>query len=188
MSTQERRLIEAFQAGDATAFETLYEQCAGRVLAFARRLTGHEGDAEDLVQEAFIAAFRARESFHSRSHIVTWLLAIAVRRWRDKERSPRPKTVPYCESVMSGKNGKDHADQTIEAVRLQAALDGLALPLREAFLLVAGQGMTHKEAAVLLACPIGTVKWRVAEASRRLRVALQDTGEMEERNVFPVLS
>jgi RNA polymerase sigma-70 factor, ECF subfamily len=191
MRSNDRTLVAAFRAGDTDAFDRLYTLYAGRVLRFARRLTGHQTDAEDLTQEAFLAAFRSRESFRGQSQFLTWLLAIVVRRWRDKERHPKPPTVPYLaetlETMHASGEAKDPAQEVIQNTLLHRAIEALDPPLREAFLLVAAESLTHREAADVVGCPVGTMKWRVAEAMRRLRTTLKEAEETEEQNVFPLL-
>ena len=72
------------------------------------------------------------------------------------------------------------AEQAFASIALQSALQELAPAFREAFLLVAAQGLTHREAAEVLERPLGTVKWQVAEATKRLRVFLQAQEEETE--------
>ena len=182
MTREEQRLVAAARAGDRPAFDTLYQQYAGRVLAFARQLSGCRAEAEDLTQEAFVAAFRGLNRFRGQSALLTWLLGIVLRRWRDGRRRP-----PLLLSPASPEGG-DISGPTVTRVILQDALAALPEPQRVAFLLVAAQGLTHREAAAALGEPLGTVKWRVADAARRLRVLLQDSDkeQKESRNVSPV--
>src|ERR687885_615754 len=90
MPADDRKLIAAFRAGDRAAFDALFERYAGRVLAFARQLTGSSSEAEDLTQEVFLAALRGLPEFRGDSGLLTWLFSIAVRRWRDQQRRFRP--------------------------------------------------------------------------------------------------
>ena len=187
MTSLDPKLIAGFRAGDAAAFDTLYALYAGRVLAFARRLTGSQSDAEDLTQEAFVAAFRARQGFRGSAQFLTWVFGIVVRRWRDGERRPRLSTVPYLDSdVCAIRDGSDMAEETVRKTMLNQAIDALDPILREAFLLVAGEGLTHREAATVVGCPLGTMKWRVAEAAHRLRAALEEVEETEKQDVLCV--
>ena len=74
----EAELRERLHRGDAQAFELLVRRHAGRMLAIARRLVGSEDDARDLVQEAFLAAFRAIDTFAGAARLSTWLHRIVV--------------------------------------------------------------------------------------------------------------
>jgi RNA polymerase sigma-70 factor (ECF subfamily) len=177
----EQRLLTAFQKGDRAAFDALYDRYAGRLLAFARQLTGCRAEAEDLVQETFVAAYRGAAGFRGGARVRTWLFSIAVRRLRDMRRKPGVSNVSGAEESLWNEEaiatGSPVERAAVAAVSFQAALATLDAPLREAFLLVAAQGMTHKEAAELLDTPVGTVKWRVAEATKRLRAALEEKDE-----------
>lgn len=188
MADDDRELIARFRSGDRAAFDALYARYAGRALAFALRITGSRADAEDLVQEAFLAAYRGSRGFHGRSAFLTWLLGIVVRRWRDTVRSTRTRADferqnprEQCHSPV-----RDASRDAIDVMAVEAALDALPEALREAFLLVAGQGLTHREAAQAAGCPVGTMKWRVAEAARRLRTMITDLDREEDEHVQPV--
>ena len=191
MESEESKLVAAFRRGDAAAFDTLYRRHAGRVMAFARRLTGSGQDAEDLTQEVFVAAFRGLERFEGRSTLLSWLLGIAVRKRRDQARRRAPDSLPgadHLDSFDAPMSSVRMEDRILDSIALDRALAALDEPMREAFLLVAAQGLTHKEAAAILERPIGTVKWRVAEASRRLREALGERLEREADDVREVCS
>lgn len=172
---------------ERNAHENLYRDHVDRVLVFARQLTGNQADAEDLTQEVFLAAFRCLDRFEGRSSILSWLIAIAVRRWRDELRRRQPQcdisleelTPPHRPHAITDNDVL--ANQIISNTVLTTALEKLNLPLREAFLLVAQQGFTHREVAEILETPVGTIKWRVAEAVRRLRRTLteQETADRE---------
>ncbi len=173
----ERRLLNRFRQRDKEAFDVLFARHGEAVLAFARRLTGSCADAEDLTQETFLAAYQGAERFGGRARLSTYLIAIAVRRWRDRQRRPRHETLTLLdEHDTPSPHPKDAPteSQALTGIIYRAALAQLDDPLKEAFLLVAAEGLTHKEAAQVLQIPLGTLKWRVAEAMRRLRLALTE--------------
>jgi RNA polymerase sigma-70 factor (ECF subfamily) len=174
----DRQLIAAFQAGEYRAFDVLYQRYARRVLGFAYHLTGDAAEAEDLTQEVFLAAFKGMHAFRSRSQILTWLLSIAMRRWRDVNRRCLPETVPFPDDIdVTGRaeisRWRPESDDRVERVALQAVVERLREPLRQVFLLVVVQELTYREAAEVLGCPIGTIKSRVATALREVRASLQ---------------
>ena len=172
---------------DRAAFDTLYERYADRLLAFAHHLTGSRADAEDLVQETFLALFSATTDFRGGSRLLTYLMAIVVRRHRDNQRRPRVAAVSLLDDTDAPDNGGNQSSSVENAViaslDFQQALSSLDQPLRSAFFLVAAQGLTHKEAAQILGAPLGTIKWRVAEATRRLRAALSDSEIAENKEI-----
>ena len=93
MSFDERALALKLRAGDRQSFDAVYQCYAGRVMGFALRLTGSRTEAEDLVQEVFLAAYAARATFKGNSRLLSWLLGIAIRRWRDRCRHRTPETL-----------------------------------------------------------------------------------------------
>ncbi len=169
------------RSGDPHAFDALYEELAPRVLGFALRLTdGERTEAEDLMQDTFLAAFARRDTFKGQSGILAWLLGIARRRHRDAARTPRPDTLPFSldmKETLAGCPGPE-ADVT-RSIVLQSALSRLPQPQRDALLLVTQQGLTYKEAAQILDAPVGTIKWRVHEAAQAMRHYLQEGEETD---------
>ncbi|HLK60613.1 MAG TPA: RNA polymerase sigma factor [Chthonomonadaceae bacterium] len=187
MQSEDRKLIAAFQAGDEEAFNALYRQYAGRVLAFARQITGSRTEAEDLTQETFLAAYKGLIGFRGQANLLTWIFSILVRRWRDQHRSAKPPLVAYIEgdeaqteeSLPSHRDG--NPEHRLTAIAIGQALETLEPAFREAFVLVAVQGLTHREAACVLQQPVGTVKWRVAQATQRVRKRLQESDAEETK-------
>lgn len=90
----ERALLVRLQAGEEAAFAELVAAHSGRLLAVARRITRSEADAEDVVQEAFLSAFRALPRFDGRSSLSTWLHRITVNAalMRQRRKGARPET------------------------------------------------------------------------------------------------
>jgi RNA polymerase sigma-70 factor, ECF subfamily len=182
MTLNERRLGGRIRAGDPQVFQDLYDAYGARVLGYALRLTGAREDAEDLVQETFVGAYSSRATYQGRAKLLSWLLGITTRRWRDGLRhggaQRRPPTselrsdVAYDPEVEGG---------VVRALTLAQALARLDPPFREALLLVRSQGLTYAEAAEIVGEPEGTVKWRVYEAARRAQKLLNGMdGECDE--------
>ena len=165
---------DAIWRGEAATFDALYAACAPRVQSYLFLLTGEWTAAEDLMQETFLAAYAARHTYQGKSQPLAWLLGIARRRWRDKERVVRPKHVLLSEEI---EETSDVAEQVVRAAHLECSLLKLEIIAREAVLLVLGQGLTYAEAADVLNEPVGTVKWRVHTATRTLRQLLSHHDE-----------
>ena len=177
MALDERRLAGGIRAGDPQAFRDLYDAYGARVLGYALRLTGCREEAEDLVQETFVACFSSRALFQGRSRLISWLLGIATRRWRDRARKHAPQTFSLDEGVDFPGPNRD----VVGALTLSQALAKLDAPFREALLLVRSQGLSYTEAASITGEPVGTVKWRVSEAARRAQQILSEMdGELDE--------
>ena len=180
-AADERALVKRVRAGDTQGFALLYDLYAARVHGFALRLSGSAGDAEDIVQEVFVAAYAGRAQFRGRSRLLTWLLGIASRRWRDRCRHKPPPTLSYDDDHAND-NYEDggssaHAPRCLEAdvvnaLTLQTALAQLDDRMREALLLVVSQGLTYREAALVMEEAVGTTKWRVSQATRKMAVLL----------------
>ena len=166
----ERRLVLRIKAGEPQAFRDLYDAFGDRVLGYALRLTGCREEAEDIVQETFVAAYSGSARFEGRARLISWLLGIATRRWRDRSRGAALPPVALLEDVAYDP-GVERG--VIDSVSIAYALSRLEPPFREALLLVRSQGLTYSEAAVILGEPEGTVKWRVFEASRKAQKFLK---------------
>lgn len=181
---EESDWLERARGGDAGAYGRLVRAHQRRVHATALQMLGDRGEAEDATQETFLRAWRALDRFDGRSKLSTWLYRICVnvclnairRRKRrassdlDDPRVPEPTADP-----TQGRTDPAAALETDQTERrLAAALESLSPTLRSAVVLVLLQGMPHKEAADVLGCPEGTVAWRIHEARRRLRLALDD--------------
>jgi RNA polymerase sigma-70 factor (ECF subfamily) len=148
------------------AFEILYAENAAPVYRFALRLCGNPDDAEDLVAEALAQAYANYVGYRKESSTRTWLCAIVLNQWRMRRRkgqiqADRLETVKGIASSFK-----------FDDFELAEAIASLPEPLREAFLLVKGEGFTHAEAAKVARVPVGTMYFRVHCAIRQLRIAL----------------
>src|SRR5215831_4555955 len=150
--------------------------------ALARWLTGDRADAEDVVQEACLRAFRGIGGFAG-VNARAWLLTIvrhAAYTWLGKNRSAALVMVDDLEAVeqkqASGGAAFEQEQQTPEAAlivmadarRLEAAIAELPVPFRETLVLRDVQGLDYREIAEVTKVPIGTVMSRLARARRRL--------------------
>lgn len=186
----EADLLEAARAGDAAAYGRLVRLHQRRILACAMKMMGDEPAAEDALQETFLRAWRALSRFDGRSELSTWLYRICVnvclnhlrKRTRRVTADLEDPRVP--DAVADPTQGATDPERSTEAAQLERALaralGELSPSLRTTVVLVLIEGVSHREAADILGCPVGTVAWRVHEARRRLRVALSDVlGEGE---------
>lgn len=146
------------------AFDLLYAEHATPIYRFALRLTGNAEDAEDLAAQALTKAFRKGGRFRGDSTTRTWLFSIVLNEWR-----------MLCRK-RSGRHDRrlDEAEQIscslkLEDLELAEAIRGLDPRLREAFLLVKGEGFTHAEAGRICRVPEGTIAYRVHQAVMKLR-------------------
>jgi len=187
MMQPDDNLVAAYLAGDAEAFEHLYARHAPRILGFVASLGGPRHLAEDVAQSAWLKALHALERYRPQGTFRAWLLQIAYREWLDQVRSARERK----RAGPPGNGKAAHAPETaLDAVeapgpgpfehavvketrgRIEAALDTMPGPMRQALLLRADAGLTFREIAEAMDCPLGTALWRVKEAERRLRQQL----------------
>jgi RNA polymerase sigma-70 factor, ECF subfamily len=180
-------LVRHARAGDEGAWAELvrrHHQAVYRA-AFAALLRAEEAD--EAAQDAWIAAWHGIESFREQASVRTWLLTIAWRKALDRRRV----VVRWLRRLASPAGSLDEdvnqmellpdtqtagADVALEARDQRAmvarALRGLSPKLRDCLLLAASGEMTYEEIGVLLGVPLGTVKWRVSEARKQLRMRL----------------
>lgn len=140
-----------------------------RLRRFARALTRHPQDADDLVQLAVERALTRSKQWRPDSSLTNWMLAIVRNAWIDETRSRRRRDavlVPENEAAEVGDTG---TDREIELWSIQSALDRLPEEQRLAVALVLVEGLSYREAAQVMEVPIGTLTSRLA----RGRVALQ---------------
>jgi RNA polymerase sigma-70 factor (ECF subfamily) len=149
----------------------------------ARWLVRREQDAEDIVQEAYLRAYRFFSGFHG-GDARAWLLQIVRNTsytWLQRNR-PQESTAEFDEEVHSGSqtpaNPETLAIESANRERLNRALDELPPNFREVLVLRELEGCSYKEIAEITGIPIGTVMSSLARARRRLALAL--TGESKQ--------
>ena len=171
-----RLLIERARAGDQMAFGRLVDMHQRSVYRTALAALGTHEDAEDAAQEAFIQAWRHLPGFRGDAAFRTWLLTIVWRKALDRRRSrllwwTRRAVAPegvdlLAEAATGAPNPERAALANDEARRVQKEIGKLSPTLRDTILLVSSGEYSYEEVAAILGAPIGTVKWRVAEARR----------------------
>jgi RNA polymerase sigma-70 factor (ECF subfamily) len=168
-------LIERVLAGDVDAFRELVERHQRRVFGFVRNMVRHRPDAEDLVQEVFVAVFRKLGSFNAeRSHFSTWLLTIARNQCLNHlKRSSFPMASEFDVDARTAQPLDTMLSSELRA-RLDAALDRLPLEQRTAFVLAEIQELPYAEIAIIEEVELGTIKSRVSRARQCLREVLSD--------------
>lgn len=157
-------------------FDLFYAENAMPAYRFALRLSGNSEDAEDITAQALAKAYRRWSQYQSRSAPQTWLFAIILNEWKMhcRKQSPKETSLDSIHSLAS--------TMKFEDLGLAEAIQSLPQPMKEAFLLVKGEGLTHAEAAKAVGVPVGTMYFRVHTAVRKLRSALggEETREILE--------
>jgi RNA polymerase sigma-70 factor (ECF subfamily) len=164
-------LIAAWQRGDEQAAAELVRRHARALARFLAGGGAPEADIDDLVQEAFIRAFRALGTFRGQCSFRTWLLAIGGNVLRDTQRrARRTRVVPLGDDLRaSGGDPHEHAVADEAEGRLLAALGRLPRLQREVFLLRAQQGLEYAEIAAALGTTPGAARVHYHYAVKRLK-------------------
>jgi RNA polymerase sigma-70 factor (ECF subfamily) len=178
-------LVRASQQGDREAFGRLVSRHAPAVLSVTTRMLGPTADAEDVAQEAFVAAYTALAGFQFDSKFSTWLYRIAVNKCKDWLRARRPGTVSLDATDDGDPPRWMPADEEtphreLEQVELARELDRniQALPplYRESFVLRHVEGLDYDEMSAILGVHRDTLKMRVYKARTLLCQALAQNG------------
>jgi RNA polymerase sigma-70 factor (ECF subfamily) len=174
---EELALVERCRQGDLAAFELIYRTHAGRLYSVACRMLGNPTDAEDLLQDIFLAAHRKLESFRGESALGTWLYRLATNLCLDHLRSRAAKTGQVTsplddEPSLADSSSHRLAERTVARMDLERAVAQLPEGCRAAFVLHDVQGLEHREVAEVLGIAEGTSKSQVHKARMRLRAIL----------------
>jgi RNA polymerase sigma-70 factor, ECF subfamily len=180
----EAEAIRLAQAGNAAAFEFLYQMHSRRVYALCLRMVGNPADAEDLLQEAFLQLFRKIATFRGESAFSTWLhrmtVNVVLMRLRKKSlpaasleevTEPDEETGGPRKDIGAPDLGLSGA---VDRVNLQRAVEQLPPGYRTVFVLHDVQGYEHNEIADIMDCSVGNSKSQLHKARTRLRELLQE--------------
>jgi len=179
----ERLLIERCRAGDIAAFEPLVEKYRQRVWRLAFQVLRDREEAWDCAQDAFVRAFQSLASFRGQSAFYTWLFRIAMNVATDRLRSRSAQARAFGGQPVPAEEWErtalDHGERPDQAAvgaerrqRIRQALDALPPNARTIIMLSDVEGLSYREIASVLNCPIGTVMSRLHNARKRLRSAL----------------
>ncbi len=162
-------------SADDIDIAALFETEKERLFALALRITGRHDEAEDALQDAWLAALRARSSFRGEARPETWLYRIVLRS-AIAARSRRRRSAAPLEVEPASPAGDDPIDAREAAERLLRALDRLGTAQRTVLALAAIERLATRQIAEILAIPEGTVWSRLHEARRRLHEELDRAG------------
>jgi RNA polymerase sigma-70 factor (ECF subfamily) len=153
--------------------------------AFAALLRAE--DAEDAAQEAWVAAWQRLDGFRGNASFKTWVTSVAWRKALDRRRAVMSWVRRLAFAPHDDEGGFDAGQLPDvatpgperlllgreERTRVRRALQGLPKAQRDCLMLAAGGALTYDEIAAVLGIPVGTVKWRVSEARKRLRTRME---------------
>jgi RNA polymerase sigma-70 factor (ECF subfamily) len=168
-SDTDSSLIAAAAAGDRDAFAALLERHYDRIHGLAWQLTGSRADADDIAQDVCCVLVEKIGSYRGEAKFTTWLYGITLNACRDCRRSRRSFGA-FSEklAVLVGLAAKPDGRDLYDSVWIKSAISRLKPALRDTVVLVAGQQLTHAEAAEILGIAEATVAWRMHEVRRIL--------------------
>ena len=178
-------IVRKTLAGDRKAFDELVLRYQRSALAVSFRLLGKSEDAQEVVQEAFLKAYKSLASLEKPEAFAGWLMRIVSNLSLNARRGRKTRqTAPLDEVLDSGvrdpQAGGDSVDpsRVLEGrelgERMKAALDQLPEKQRLAVLMFTIEQLPQKQVAEALGCSVEAVKWHVFQARKRLREMLKD--------------
>jgi len=173
----DQMLVDRVRAGDKQAFDMLVAKYQRRLMRLLSRIVHDPAEAEDVVQETFIKAYRALRHFRGDSAFYTWLYRIGINTAKNFLATQGRRTPTSTEAdaeQAEGFNDGEHlrdintpesmlASKQI-AQTVNAAMDALPVDLRTAIALREIEGLSYEEISDIMACPIGTVRSRIFRA------------------------
>ncbi len=169
-------LIKRVSGGDTDSLEKLYNACAKGVYALAYSIVRSHAAAEDIMQDTFVRVWASASTFTAKGNGKAWIYRIArnlalnavTRRKTDSLDAIEEDSGTLLTSNVSTE------DAAVTGHSIEHALSLLSENEREVITLHSMSGLTLNEIAVLLDVPLGTVKWRHAQALKKLRGMLSD--------------
>ena len=185
----DQELVERVQAGDKRAFDLLVLKYQRKVQRLVARFVRDSGEVDDVVQEAFIKAYRALPTFRGDAAFYTWIYRIAINCAKNYLASPARRIVPQSDLISDDDDDAESFDrndglhdvatpdaeyaskQIAEAVN--RAMAALPEDLRTAVTLREIEGLSYEEIAAAMECPIGTVRSRIFRAREAIATELR---------------
>jgi RNA polymerase sigma-70 factor (ECF subfamily) len=177
----EGEIVARIADGERQALDTLYQRYAQPLFGYLLTLTADRGLAEEILQDTFVAAWRAAERFEARSSVKTWLFGIAR---RQAHNSLRRRDLTLIDDATLDQTPSDEPEPEEAMLRnadrqaLTGAIEQLRPVHREVLLLAFVHDLSYAEMASLLDVPLGTIRSRLSNARRLLRQILE-TAETE---------
>ena len=173
VSTAPLALVDAPQAMAQPTFKEVFATHRARVFALCLHLTGSRAEAEDALQETFLAVHQGLPAFRGDASLTTWIMRIAIRMGcQARARRRAGEAVPE-DAVDSSPLPDDATDARRQAQRLQVAMQKLSVEHRTVLSLFALEGLRHAEIAEVLGLPEGTIWSRLHLARKRLAEAMR---------------
>jgi RNA polymerase sigma-70 factor, ECF subfamily len=172
----DKELVRRVQNGDRDAFDLLFSRYQHKIVNLVGRYLRDSEDVQDVVQEAFIKAFRALPRFRGESAFYTWLYRIAINTAKNHivARSRRPPGVDVeledaehydgADALRDLENPEAEMARDQLSAEINSAIADLPDDLRSAVTLREFDGLTYEQIAEIMECPVGTVRSRIFRA------------------------
>lgn len=166
-------LVERLARGDRTALSELYDKYSTFLMSLAMRVVRNKGEAEDLLHDVFLEAWKTAVDYDpTRGRVRTWLAIRMRSRALDRQKSARVSRQSGDDSVLDRMVADGSADSGPDQAKVRAAVDELSVDQKQVIELAYFEGLSCSEIATHTSIPIGTVKSRMAAAMTRLRAAM----------------
>lgn len=176
----EAALIAGLRAGDEGAYRRLYRQYADDVYRLARQFVYGDAEAEEVLQEVFLSAFRYIDRFRGHSRLKTWLYRITVnralkrRRWWNRRRESPEENVSHRLSAGIGPERRAAGRESLALV--ESLLGQIEVRKRTVLMLHEIEGLDTRQIAEVLDCPRSTVLTRLSRARHELLALAVEAG------------
>jgi RNA polymerase sigma-70 factor, ECF subfamily len=192
----DQELVVRVQQGDKKAFDLLVLKYQLRVSKLVSRFLRNQSDVPDVVQDAFIKAYRALPNFRGESAFYTWLYRIAINTAKNhlvaQSRKNPANSIDAQDAEDYGASEwlKEYASPEREALAseletiIHKAMGDLPPDLREAITLREIEGLSYEEIAAVMDCPVGTVRSRIFRAREAIDSKLQPMLDDESHQVY----
>jgi len=182
----DRQLVERAQRGDKRAFELLVDKYQRRLGRLLSRFIRDPSEVEDVMQEAFIKAYRALPAFRGDSAFYTWLYRIGINTAKNTLAAQRRRAPTSTDVEAEEAEGHDNGERLRDlntpenlllsreiADTVNSTIGSLPEELRTAIQLREIEGMSYEEIASIMNCPIGTVRSRIFRAREAIAERLR---------------
>lgn len=185
LDVTDQQLVERVQRGDKQAFNLLVQKYQHKVTNLVARYVKHPGDVADVVQEAFIKAYRALPGFRGESAFYTWLYRISVNSAKNYIASQSRKVavndidigdaefIDSADSLRENSSPENLLMSHEVKQTIYSSIDNLPDDLKTAITLREMDGMSYEEIADIMDCPVGTVRSRIFRAREAIDNNLQ---------------
>ena len=165
------KAVDRVLAGDRSAFQLIVDATSQKLVRLGARIMGNQADAEDVVQEAYVKAYRALTAgeFDRRSSTNTWLYRIVVNGAIDAKRSRKRRGEASDEQVEAGWDGAALAEARVALSELDQWLEALPPDQRATLVLQTMEGLNNTEIAQVMGVSEGAVEQRLVRARATLR-------------------